>query len=66
MVEALQGPIYTPPREADPGQNFTGRAQQAVQQVVEKAQSRVRAVFEEITLADLAAAGFSAPAENRL
>ena len=66
VVEALQGPIYTPSREADSGKNFTGRAQQAVQQVVEKAQSRVRAVFEEITLADLAAAGFSAPAETRL
>jgi len=66
VVEALQGPIYTPSREADPGKNFTGRAQQAVQQVVEKAQSRVRAVFEEITLADLATAGFSAPAETRL
>jgi len=66
VVESLQGPICTPSREADPGKDFTGRAQHAIQQVVEKAQSRVRAVFEEITLADLAAAGFSAPAETRL
>ena len=39
--------------------------QVAVRQVLERAQVRVRALFEEITLADLAAAGLSAPAENR-
>ncbi len=66
VVEALQGPIYAPSPEADPGGISTGRAQQTVRQVVERAQSRVRAMFEEITLADLAAVGFSTQAETRL
>jgi Rrf2 family iron-sulfur cluster assembly transcriptional regulator len=66
VVEALQGPIYAPPRQADRDPGFGGRVHMAVRQVVERAQVRVRALFEEITLADLAAAGLSAPAENRL
>ena len=66
VVEALQGPIYAPAPEADPGGISPGRAQQTVRQVVERAQSRVRAMFEEITLADLAAVGFSTQAETRL
>ena len=66
VVEALQGPIGSPAGEAGPGADFSGRARQAVRQAVEKAQSRVRAVFEEVTLADLASAGFSAPAQTHL
>ena len=66
VVEALQGPITTPAGEAGSETDFSGRARQAVRQAVERAQSRVRAVFEEVTLADLASAGFSAPAETHL
>jgi len=66
VVEALQGPITTPTEEADSGTVFSGRARQAVRQAVERAQSRVRAVFEEVTLADLASAGFSTPVETHL
>jgi Rrf2 family transcriptional regulator, iron-sulfur cluster assembly transcription factor len=65
VIEALQGPIYPPPEADGPPEGFAGRAQAALRQVLEKAQSRVRAVFDEITLADIAAAGFSAPADSR-
>lgn len=65
VIEALQGPIYGPSREPVRKGRFTGRAQVALHRVMAKAQSSVRAVFEEITLADLAAAGLSAPAETR-
>jgi Rrf2 family protein len=65
VIEALQGPIYGPSRDSIRGEGLRGRAQLALRVVLARAQSRVRAVFEEITLADIAAAGPSAPAEGR-
>jgi Rrf2 family protein len=65
VIEALQGPIYGPSPDPARDGGFAGRAQVAFHLVMARAQSRVRAVFEEITLADLAAAGLSAPAETR-
>ena len=64
-MEALQGPIATIGAGIHPRTGFRGRAQDALHQVLAKAQARVRAVFEEITVADLAATGVSAPLESR-
>ena len=65
VIEALQRPIYSPVRQAAPAKDFTGRAQKTPQQVLARAQSRVRAVFDEITVADLAGGGASAPVGTR-
>jgi len=64
VIEALQGPIYPPIPEAAPAKDFTGRVQEILQQVLARAQSGVRAVFDEITVADLAG-GFAARVETR-
>jgi Rrf2 family iron-sulfur cluster assembly transcriptional regulator len=66
VVEALQGPIATPPGNLASGEKGSAAtAGSALQQALARAQSRVRAVFEEITVADLAAPGSSARAEVR-
>ena len=65
VVEALQGPMEPPPTGPASRETFSDRAQTALQQVLARAQSRVRAVFEETTVADLAAAGISVRGEAR-
>jgi Rrf2 family transcriptional regulator, iron-sulfur cluster assembly transcription factor len=66
VVEALQGPINAPTTVKPlPKGGVTGRAQVALHQVLARAQARVRAVFEEITVADLAATGVSATVDSR-
>jgi len=65
VIEALQGPIATPvPDGPSEEQSFAHRARGVLQQVLREAQFQVRAVFEETTVADLAAAGFGARAEG--
>jgi Rrf2 family iron-sulfur cluster assembly transcriptional regulator len=60
VIEALQGPLFTPSREESRTRELTGRARLLLQQVMDKAQARVRAVLEETTVADLASSNFSA------
>ncbi len=64
VIEALQGPIYAPPPEKAAPRDIAGRAREALRRVLASAQFRVRAVFEEITLADLAAERPSASGES--
>ena len=67
VVEALQGPIASARRHGPAGpETLAGRAQGLLQQVLKEAQARVRAVFDETTVADLAAAGFGTSSEARI
>lgn len=66
VIEALQGPLANLPFEGRSGvPSFADRARGTIHQVLRDAQNRVRAVFEEITVADLAAAGSGGPGEGR-
>jgi Rrf2 family iron-sulfur cluster assembly transcriptional regulator len=65
VVEALQGPIGALSGNEASGQGSNEIVRGALQQALARAQSRVRAVFDEITVADLAASSVSARAEGR-
>ena len=66
VIEALQGPISFPiPRTAPATSQIPdadGRG--LLQQALERAQAKVRAVLEETTVADLTSNGFAAPGEK--
>lgn len=66
IIEALQGPIVPVNSEQrSVGQPFTERAHMALQQVLKEAQARLRAVLDETTVADLAAAGGQGRSKGR-
>jgi Rrf2 family protein len=65
VVEALQGPIGALSGNEASGEGSNEIVRGALQQALARAQSRVRAVFDEITVADLAASSVSARAEGR-
>ncbi|HEV8377032.1 MAG TPA: Rrf2 family transcriptional regulator [Candidatus Polarisedimenticolia bacterium] len=66
VIEALQGPISFPSpgkhRHSNQPSDTSGRS--LLRQVLESAQARVRAVFEETTVADLATSGFPTSREK--
>jgi Rrf2 family transcriptional regulator, iron-sulfur cluster assembly transcription factor len=66
VIEALQGPISfpIPLRASAPSQIPDAGGQGLLQQALERAQARVRAVLEETTVADLTTNGFAAPGEK--
>jgi Rrf2 family transcriptional regulator, iron-sulfur cluster assembly transcription factor len=67
VIEALQGPISPPGPESAAGSGgFGSRARGALQEVLREAQTRVRKIFEETTVADLIASGFGPSAESNL
>ena len=66
VIEALQGPISFPiPRRAPTTSQIPDAGGRGLlQQALERAQARVRAVLEETTVADLTKNGFPAPGEK--
>jgi Rrf2 family protein len=54
VIEALQGPLAPPTEEAPQEQGLRARARTALRRALREAQGRVRAIFEETTVADLA------------
>jgi Rrf2 family transcriptional regulator, iron-sulfur cluster assembly transcription factor len=66
VIEALQGPISfpIPPRAPAASQIPDAGGRGLLQQALERAQARVRAVLEETTVADLTTTGFASPGEK--
>ncbi|MCI0657869.1 MAG: hypothetical protein L0170_12470, partial [Acidobacteria bacterium] len=66
VIEALQGPISFPiPRRAATASQIPDAGERGLlQQALERAQARVRAVLEETTVADLTTNAFRAPSEK--
>ena len=59
VIEALQGPLTLAASKVGPEtETFADKARGALHQVLTEAQARMRAIFEETTVADLAASGF--------
>lgn len=59
VIEALQGPLTLAASKVGPEtETFADKARWALHQVLTEAQARMRAIFEETTVADLAASGF--------